>query len=123
MRLKTPIALLIFLFYSVVANAQDRVSIKPGFKAGDENRYTVSASVETIVTPKGADGIGGSSRGQLTATVSMRVLSVKDGQIEQEAVVEAISFSSNRVGQRQIPNQRRSPGRKLNLVSHPADSY
>jgi hypothetical protein len=113
MRLKTPIALLIFLFYSVVANAQDRVSINPGFKAGDENRYTVSASVETIVTPKGADGIGGSSRGQLTATVSMRVLSVKDGQIEQEAVVEAISFSSNRVGSTANSESKEVAGKKI----------
>ena len=94
MRFRTPVTLLVLVVFGAVASAQDRVSLRPGFKAGDENRYTISAFVETVVTPKGSGGIGGSSRGQLTATISMRVLTVNEGAIEQEALVESISFSS-----------------------------
>jgi hypothetical protein len=120
MRFKTPITLLILLFYCVVANAQDRVSLRPGFKAGDENRYNISASVETIVTARGEDGIGGSSRGQLTATVSMRVLSVKDGQIEQQAVIEAISFSLNRAGSTPTSESKEIAGKKIEFGITPS---
>jgi len=122
MRYRTSITLLIFLFLfsCLVANAQDRVSIKPGFKAGDEKRYIVNAYVETNVTPKGANGIGGSSRGELAATVSMRVLSVKDGQIEQEAVVEAISFTSNRAGSTATWESKESPGKKIEFGITPS---
>jgi hypothetical protein len=92
----TALALLTLLIFAVTAVAQDRVSLRPGFKAGDESRYVINASVETTVTPKGPDGIGGTSRGELTATVLVRTLSLSDGEVNQEALVEAISFSAGK---------------------------
>jgi len=112
MRFRQTLALLTLLIFCVVAQAQDRVSLRPGFKVGDENRYALSASVETIVTPKGQDGIGGSSRGLLTATVSVRILSVKETVIEQEAVVEEISFNSNKAGST-APGSKEVAGKKI----------
>lgn len=92
----TAVALLVLFISAVTAVAQDRVSLRPGFKAGDESRYLINASVETTVTPKGTNGIGGTSRGELTATVIVRTLSVSEGEASQEALVEAISFSSGK---------------------------
>jgi hypothetical protein len=99
MRFRTTFALLLLLLVTqaAVAVAQDRVSLRPSFKPGDESRYTISASVETTVTPKGSEGIGGTSRGELTATVLVRTLSLSDsGEANQEALVEAISFTSGK---------------------------
>jgi hypothetical protein len=110
MRFRTAVTIFVLVIYGAVANAQDRVSLRPGFKAGDENRYTVSATVETTVTPKGAGGLGGNSRGQLTATVSLRVISVKESEIQLEATVEAISFSSSKAG---APESKEVPGKKI----------
>jgi hypothetical protein len=120
MRFRTAITLIVLVTYGAVANAQDRVSLRPIFKAGDENRYTLSASVETIVTPKGAGGIGGNSRGQLTATVAVRVLSVKDSEIEQEAVVEAISFTSSKAGSTGTPESKEVAGKRIEFAITPA---
>ena len=96
MRARTGFALLALVMYAAVAAAQEPVSLRPSFKVGDESRYIIKASVETTVTPKGSDGIGGASRGELTATVVVRTLSLSaGGEVNQEAVVEAISFSSS----------------------------
>ncbi|HKA21404.1 MAG TPA: DUF6263 family protein [Blastocatellia bacterium] len=116
MRFRTAMTLLVLVVLGAVANAQDRVSLRPDFKAGDENRYTVNALVETIVTPKGPAGIGGNSRGQLTATVSVRVISIKEGVIEQEALVEAISFNANKAGSPAVSESKEVAGKKIEFA-------
>lgn len=116
MRFRTSVTLLALVILGAVAHAQDRVSLRPDFKAGDENRYTINALVETIVTPKGPGGIGGNSRGQLTATVSVRVLSVKEGVIEQEALVDAISFSANKAGSPASSDSKEVAGKKIEFA-------
>ena len=99
MRVRSAFALFAVMIFAVVAVAQDRVSLRLGFKPGDENRYSITAVVETAVTPKGTDGIGGTTRGELTATVLVRTLSLTDaGEANQEAIVEAISFNSGKTG-------------------------
>jgi hypothetical protein len=120
MRFRTAATVLILMiFFGTVANAQDRVSLRPGFNAGEETRYTVSALVETIVTPKGPGGIGGNSRGQLTATISLRVVAVKEGAIEQEAMVEAISFSLSKAGSSGGSDSKDVAGKKIEFTTTP----
>lgn len=121
MRARTTFALLALLIQSAVAVAQDRVSLRPIFKAGDESRYAINASVETTVTPKGLDGIGGTSRGELTATVLVRTLSLGDaGEINQEAIVEAISFSSGNSGVVSAPAAKEVAGKKIEFTLAPS---
>lgn len=116
MRFRTSVTLFALVILGAVANAQDRVSLRPDFKAGDDSRYTINALVETIVTPKGPGGIGGNSRGQLTATVSVRVLSAKEGVIEQEALVDAISFSANKAGSPASSESKEVAGKKIEFA-------
>src|SRR5215475_7007149 len=116
MRLRTSVTVLVLVILGVVANAQDRVSLRPDFKAGDESRYTINALVETIVTPRGPGGIGGNSRGQLAATVTVHVLSVKEGVIEQEALVDAISFSANKAGSPASSESKEVSGKKIEFA-------
>ena len=121
MRVRTAFALLALVMYAAVATAQDRVSLRPSFKVGDESRFAISASVETTVTPKGAEGIGGTSRGELTATVLVRTVGVsKDGQVEQEALVEAITFSSTKAGVASPPSTKEIAGRKIEFAMTPS---
>ena len=97
MRVRIAFALLTMFMFALVVVAQDRVSLRPIYKAGDESRYSISALVETAVSPMGKDGIGGTSRGELKATVLLRTLSLTEsGDANLEAVVEAISFSSDK---------------------------
>ena len=121
MRFRTAFALLAVVMYAAAAVAQDRVSLRPRFKAGDESRYTISASVETTVTPKGSDGIGGTFRGELTATVLVRTLSLSDaGEVNQEALVEAISFSSGKGGVVSPPSTKEVAGKKIEFAVDPS---
>jgi hypothetical protein len=121
MRTRTAFALLALVMYAAAAVAQDRVSLRPSFKAGDESRYTISASVETTVTPKGSDGIGGTSRGELTATVLVRTLSLSEaGEVNQEALVEAISFSSGKGGVVSPPGANEVAGKKIEFIIAPS---
>jgi hypothetical protein len=108
--------LLVLLTSAVTAIAQDRVSLRPGFKPGEESRYLINATVETTVTPKGTNGIGGTSRGELTATIIVRTLSVSEGEVNQEALVEAISFNSgNGAGE----NAKEVAGKKIVFATGP----
>ena len=80
-------------------SAQERVSLKPVFTAGQESRYNIAATVETTITPSGANGIAANSRRELTATVVVRTVVVSEsGEAAQEATVEAISLSSAKGG-------------------------
>jgi hypothetical protein len=120
MRARAGFALFALVMYAAVAAAQDGVSLRPGFKAGDESRYTVKASVETVITPKGSDGIGGSSSRELTATVVLRTLGVsKEGEVNQEAAVEAITFSSSsgEGGPVSPPGPKEMAGKKIEFAT------
>jgi hypothetical protein len=123
MRAKTGFALLALVMYAAVATAQDRVSLRPIFKVGDQSRYIIKASVETIITPKGSDGLGGTSRGELSATVAVRTISLgAEGEVNQEAVVEAISFSSS-VGKGGVvspPSPNEIAGRTIEFAMTPS---
>lgn len=114
MRARIGFAALVLVMYATAAAAQDSVSLRPGFKAGDESRYTVRASVETTITPKGSDGIGGSSSRELSATFVLRTLGVsKEAEINQEAVVEAISINSGDAGAVSPPGTKEIAGKKI----------
>ena len=109
------------LMYAAAAVAQDRVSLRPGFKVGDESRYTITASVETTVTPKGSDGIGGTSRGELTATVVVRTLGLSEtGEVNQEALVEAINFRSGKGGVVSPPGTNEVAGKRIEFATGPS---
>jgi hypothetical protein len=56
---------------SINASAQN-VSLRPILKPGQEARYSLSGSVETQITPTGANGIGGAERRELSATLLLR---------------------------------------------------
>ncbi len=121
MRTRTALALVAIVVYAAAAVAQDGVSLRPSFKVGDESRYTISASVETTVTPKGSDGIGGTSRGELTATVLVRTLTLSgSGEANQEAIVEAISFSSGKGGFVSPPSTNEVAGKKIEFTIAPS---
>ena len=65
--------LFVTLLAAVNAAAQTAgVSLKPLLKPGQEARYSLSAAVDTQVTPSGANGIGGSERRELSATLLLR---------------------------------------------------
>lgn len=114
-------SLLVILFCAVVAPAQDRVSLKPVFKAGDESRYNMSAVVETNVTPDGAGGLRGSSRRELSATVVIRTLRVTDaGDATLEATIETINFNSTSdLGGAQAPISDDVAGKTIQLNLSP----
>ena len=115
MKVRIVAVLLAVITLSAVAAAQDRVSLRPIFKPGEESRYSIGASVETLVTSKGSNGIGGTFRAELTAVVLLRTVSVTDaGEINQEAVVESISFSSAK------GNQKETAGGKIEFAITPS---
>lgn len=121
MRTRTSLALVAIVMYAAAAVAQDRVSLKPVLKAGEESRYVVSAFVETTVTPKTPDGIGGTSRREMTATVLVRTLSLSEaGEANQEVLVEALDFSSSRGGVVTPPGANEVAGKKIEFTIAPS---
>jgi hypothetical protein len=70
------------------AAAQQRASLKPVFKEGQQDRYRISAVVETIVTPAGSNGLSSHLRRELSAIVSVRTARVGENEVEREAIIE-----------------------------------
>jgi hypothetical protein len=71
------------------AAGQERTSLKPVFKEGQQDRYRISAVVETSVTPAGPDGLSSNLRRELTALVSVRTARVgENGEVDREAIIE-----------------------------------
>jgi hypothetical protein len=71
------------------AAAQGRTSLKPVFKEGQQDRYRISAVVETIVTPAGSDGLSSNLRRELSAVVFVRTARVgENGEADREAIIE-----------------------------------
>lgn len=84
------------LIVAASASAQARqVSLKPVVKAGQESRYVVNISVETRVTPSGANGIASVVHKESTATVLLRGVASDSGSASVEAVVEALTTRSS----------------------------
>ena len=82
------LGLVFSLMPSTSASAQARqVSLKPELKPGQENRYVISISVDTRVTPTGANGLATVVHKESTATVLLRGVASDKG----EAVVEAFT--------------------------------
>ena len=75
------------------AAAQDgRVLLKLNNTAGQEDRYVITASVDTSVTAQGAGGLNNKVRKELSATILVRALGAGEaGPINQEAVIESIA--------------------------------
>lgn len=83
---------LLLLMVGASASAQTAsVTLKPNIKPGQENRYEVNASVHTLVTPTGANGIGSDVRRELAATVVVRAGVDEKGGVIHEATIESIS--------------------------------
>ena len=119
-KVRAAVSLLSVVVFAAVAVAQDHLSLRPVFKPGDESRYSISVSVETTVTPKGTDGIGGSSRQELTATVLVRTLSLgENGEVNQEALVEAISFSASNGSVASPSSSKEVAGKKIEFTLTP----
>lgn len=71
-----------------IASAQPRsVSLRPVLKPGQENRYVINISVETRVTPSGADGLTSVVHKETAATVLLRGVGNSSG----EAIIEAFA--------------------------------
>ena len=66
------ITFIILLASAGVAAQSGGVSLKPILKPGQEARYSLSGSVDTQVTPAGANGIGGAERRELSAMLLLR---------------------------------------------------
>ncbi|HYP27038.1 MAG TPA: hypothetical protein VE262_10005 [Blastocatellia bacterium] len=92
-RIRTAFVMAIISGLGASASAQDgRVLLKLNDKAGQETRYVITAAVDTSVTPQGPDGLSNKVRKELSATVLVRTVEARAaGQINQEAVIEAIS--------------------------------
>lgn len=119
-RAKTLTVLLAVAICAAAASAQERVSLRPVFTAGQESRYTIAATVETAVTPGGADGLAANLRRELTATLVVRTVKLGDkGEIHQEAILEAITFSSNS-GVADKAAKDEVAGRKIEFTTTPA---
>jgi hypothetical protein len=92
---KWTLALLSMLMVAATASAQSgRVSLNPVPRAGQENRYIISASVDTHVSPTGANGVASTVHRETTATVLVRAITTEKGEPANEAVIEAITTRS-----------------------------
>jgi hypothetical protein len=78
----------VMCLFCASAAAQQRASLKPVFKEGQQDRYRISAVVETIVTPSGPDGLSSNLRRELSAVVRVRTASVGENEVEREAIIE-----------------------------------
>jgi hypothetical protein len=84
--------LLLTITMVIIASAQDRVSLKPVFKPGQEYRYLINASVDTQVTPAGSNGIASNVHRETVATVVIRAATTEKGDLTNEAVIESITI-------------------------------
>src|ERR1043165_1473073 len=72
-RVKVIAITFVILLASADAGARSAgVSHKPILKPGQEARYSLSGSVDTQITPAGANGIGGAEHRELSATLLLR---------------------------------------------------
>ena len=65
-------AMLLAVCIAALNVSAQNVSLRPILKPGQEARYSLSGSVDTQITPTGANGIGGAERRELSATLLLR---------------------------------------------------
>ena len=86
------LGLIFSLLVSSSAGAQSRqVSLRPVLKLGQENRYVVNISIETRVTASGDDGLASVLHKETTATVLLRGVAGENGNVSNEAIIEAFT--------------------------------
>jgi hypothetical protein len=89
---KLTLVLFSALMAATIAGAQSgRVSLNPVLKPGQENRYIISASVDTHVSPAGANGVASNVHRETTATVLFRAVASEKGEPVGQAFIEAIA--------------------------------
>jgi hypothetical protein len=117
-RAKLFFALILISALGALALAQGkRVSLRPGFKAGQQERYLVTGTVDTVVTPKGAEGLASNTHRELTATVVLRAVDVTEkGNVSLEATVEEISLRVSADGAESAVNASEMAGKKIQLT-------
>jgi hypothetical protein len=94
MNVKTRIISILLLTITMVitASAQTgRVSLKPVFKPGQEYRYLINVSVDTVVTPTSSNGIASNVHRETVATVVIRAAVNEKGALTNEATIESIT--------------------------------
>jgi hypothetical protein len=106
---KLTLVLFSTLMAATAASAQSGgVSLNPLLKPGQENRYIISASVDTHVSSSGANGVSSNVHKETTATVLFRAVTSDKGDPANEAVIEAITTRTTVDGV-----DRPAPGRSL----------
>ncbi|HVG20440.1 MAG TPA: hypothetical protein VNI02_15430 [Blastocatellia bacterium] len=110
------ISLLLLTMAASVAAQTNRVTLRSNVKPGQENRYEVSASVRTTVTPKGANGIGSDVRRELAATVVVRTGVNDKGGVIHEATIESINSRAAIDGVDSSPAVGPLVGQKIEFV-------
>ena len=94
------------------ASAQERVSLKPVFKADQESRYVIAGAVETTISPSGTNGIAYNLRREMNATVLIRTIKAGDNEVTLEAVVESVTSNSSAAGSGPVE----AAGKKIELT-------
>jgi hypothetical protein len=118
---KTFFLLLAILMPAAMVKAQQSVTVRPGLTGGQQGRYAVTASVETVVTPQGANGLSSVVRKELTATLVLGATSVGEhGEGERVATIESIGFRSIVNGIEQSVNASELVGKKIEYITSPS---
>src|SRR5215216_3944209 len=108
---------LLLLVTAANAGAQNGpVSFKPHLKPGQENRYQITASVHTVVTPNGATGIASDVHRELAATIMVRTGVSEKGGVVHEAAIESINFRAAIDGVDGPSNVASLVGQKIEFV-------
>jgi len=99
------------------AAAEERVRLQPGFKAGQQVRYMITAAVETGVTPSGPDGLSFHARREISALVTLNTVAVEDsGEVRLDATIESINFRSVANGVEQQTAVAELLGKKIEMT-------
>jgi hypothetical protein len=102
---------------AVEASAQnERVSLKPNIKPGRESRYQITAAVDTVVTPQGANGLSSNVHRELAATVTVRTGVSDKGGVIHEATIESINSGAAVDGADNSSNAATLVGQKIEFV-------
>ncbi|HWP45340.1 MAG TPA: hypothetical protein VNO14_19005 [Blastocatellia bacterium] len=115
-------SLLLILLTSMLAQAGDGpFRLRPGFRPGDESRYLIKASVTTSVSPRGENGLSASLSKEVTATILLRTVAVgEQGEVSQEAIIEAVSSSAVKDGVETASNGDALAGKKIEFTFNSA---
>jgi hypothetical protein len=131
---KTFFVLLLILISSASAIAgQQRVSLRPNFKNGQQDRYAITSSVDRAVKATGANGIESRVRRELTAIVVIETVEAAESHISQRVIIESAELRETIDGV-EVPAKLDLAGQKLEFtwnragkllkasIPHPASS-